>query len=219
VVTSRDVEVKEIIDCFEAYWTRQNFDPGHCSHLIRCPTNGRGRLAEFIDDARYFLFVQSERYQYPIIIERRVRAARRRVKSHIMARRPHTLKKNKLIGRVGGLRILDDLGARIHNLKHLKLHAKMILAEGIRGIAGSINLAPGSLDSRRELAIEVRDPHCSTPGRPLRGQCGETRAALACPKHNNDRQPQRLHHAPGGAPRAACAHQLRDFMSLSSPSR
>ena len=24
---------------------------------------------------------------------------------------------------------------------------------------GSINLAPGSFDSRRELAIEVRDPH------------------------------------------------------------
>ena len=33
----------------------------------------------------------------------------------------------------------------------------MILADGIRGIVGSTNLAPGSFDSRRELAIEVRD--------------------------------------------------------------
>jgi cardiolipin synthase A/B len=33
----------------------------------------------------------------------------------------------------------------------------MILADGVRGIVGSINLAPGSFDSRRELAIEVRD--------------------------------------------------------------
>ena len=31
----------------------------------------------------------------------------------------------------------------------------MILADGVRGIVGSINLAPGSFDSRRELAIEV----------------------------------------------------------------
>jgi phosphatidylserine/phosphatidylglycerophosphate/cardiolipin synthase-like enzyme len=33
----------------------------------------------------------------------------------------------------------------------------MILADGVRGIVGSINLAPGSFDSRRELAIDVRD--------------------------------------------------------------
>jgi phosphatidylserine/phosphatidylglycerophosphate/cardiolipin synthase-like enzyme len=38
-----------------------------------------------------------------------------------------------------------------------KLHAKMLLADHVRAIVGSINLAPGSFDSRRELAIEVRD--------------------------------------------------------------
>lgn len=157
VVTSRDFEVNEITDCFEADWNRQSFDPGIHSHLIWCPTNGRDRLAEFIDDARHFLFVQNERYQDPIIIERLVRAARRGVKVHVMARPPHTLKKDKLIEGVGGLRIMDDVGIKIHKLKHLKLHAKMILADGVRGIVGSINLAPGSFDSRRELAIEVRD--------------------------------------------------------------
>ncbi|TMB00397.1 MAG: hypothetical protein E6J64_20720, partial [Deltaproteobacteria bacterium] len=34
---------------------------------------------------------------------------------------------------------------------------KMFLADGVAAIVGSINLAPGSLDDRRELAIEVRD--------------------------------------------------------------
>jgi phosphatidylserine/phosphatidylglycerophosphate/cardiolipin synthase-like enzyme len=33
----------------------------------------------------------------------------------------------------------------------------MLLADGIRAINGSINLAPGSFDDRRELAIETRD--------------------------------------------------------------
>ena len=43
-------------------------------------------------------------------------------------------------------------------MKHLKLHAKMMLADGKRAIVGSINLAPGSFDGRRELAIETDDP-------------------------------------------------------------
>ena len=45
-----------------------------------------------------------------------------------MARPPHKLKKEKLIEGVGGLRIMDDVGIKIHKLKHLKLHGKMLLA-------------------------------------------------------------------------------------------
>ena len=93
-----------------------------------------------------------------MIIERLVRAVTRGVKVHILAKPPHSLKPDKLIEGVGGLRILQDVGAKIHTLKHLKLHAKMLLADGKRAIIGSINLAPGSFDSRRELAIETDDP-------------------------------------------------------------
>jgi phosphatidylserine/phosphatidylglycerophosphate/cardiolipin synthase-like enzyme len=49
------------------------------------------------------------------------------------------------------------VGVKVHKLKGLKLHAKLLFADGVRAIIGSINLAPGSFDSRRELAIEVRD--------------------------------------------------------------
>ncbi len=52
---------------------------------------------------------------------------------------------------------MDDVGVKVRKMKHLKLHGKMLLADGVRAIVGSINLAPGSFDSRRELAIEVRD--------------------------------------------------------------
>jgi phosphatidylserine/phosphatidylglycerophosphate/cardiolipin synthase-like enzyme len=52
---------------------------------------------------------------------------------------------------------MNDVGIKIHKLKHLKLHGKMLLADGCRAIVGSINLAPGSFDDRRELAIEVHD--------------------------------------------------------------
>jgi cardiolipin synthase A/B len=157
VVTEHGHEVNEIIDCFESDWHRKNFDAGEHARLIWCCGNGRDRIAEFIDQAKHTLFLQNERYQDALIVEHLVRAKERGVKVHVMARPPHTLKKEKLVEGVGGLRIMDDVGIKVHKLKHLKLHAKMLFADGVRAIVGSINLAPGSFDSRRELAIEVRD--------------------------------------------------------------
>jgi phosphatidylserine/phosphatidylglycerophosphate/cardiolipin synthase-like enzyme len=104
------------------------------------------------------LLVQNERYQDAVVIERIVRAARRGVKVHVIARPPQALKK-KLVEGTAGLRILDDVGIKIHKLKQLKLHGKMLLADGVAAIVGSINLTRGSFDDRRELAIEVRDDH------------------------------------------------------------
>ena len=157
IVTSHKHEVDEVIAGFEADWHREKFDPGEHAHLIWCRGNGRERIARLIDNAKHTLFVQNERYQDSVIIERLVRAAVRGVKVHIMARPPHSLKKEKLVEGVGGLRIMDDVGIKIHKLKGLKLHGKMLLADGVRAIIGSINLAPGSFDDRRELAIEVYD--------------------------------------------------------------
>ena len=157
IITYHPHEVKEIILCFEADWHRQSFDPGENMNLIWCSNNGRTRIAKFIDEAKHTLFVQNERFQDLVIIERLVHAASRGVKVHVMARPPHTLKMDKLLEGVGGLRIMDDVGIKIHKLKFLKLHGKMLLADGCRAIIGSINLTPGSFDHRRELAIEVHD--------------------------------------------------------------
>src|SRR5216683_2755667 len=126
VVTAQREDVAEIIECFEADWHRQAFDPHHTSHLVWCPGPGRDRICQFIDEARHRLFVQNERFQDMVIIERLVRAVRRGVKVDVMARPPHTLKRDKLV-------------------------------DGVAAIVGSINFAAGSLDGRRELAIEVRD--------------------------------------------------------------
>jgi len=155
VLTTHALETEEMVACFEADWADTEFKPKPDSRLIWCPDNGRQRIAEFIDGAKHSLWVQNERYQDQVIIERLVRAAERGVKVHILTRPPHTLKLDKLVEGVGGLRILQDVGAKVHTLKHLKLHAKIMLADGERAIVGSINLAPGSFDSRRELAIQT----------------------------------------------------------------
>ena len=86
-----------------------------------------------------------------------MRAAKRGVKVHVMAKGPHSLKKDKIIEGVEGLRIMDDVGIKVHKITHLKLHGKILLADGCRAIVGSINLTPGTFDGRRELAIELDD--------------------------------------------------------------
>lgn len=163
VVTRVAQEVAEVAACFDADWQRKAFTPAPGSALIWCNTNGRERFAHFIDRAEKSLWLQNERYQDAVIIERVVRAARRGVKVHVLARPPHTLKAEKLIEGVGGLRIMQDVGAKVHKLKGLRLHGKMMLADGARAIVGSVNLAPGSFDARRELAIEVDDAHVVGP--------------------------------------------------------
>ena len=163
VATTHKHEVEEVAAGFDADWHRRKFDPGEKAHLIWCNLNGRNRVAQFIDAAKETLFLQNERYQDEVIIERLVRATHRGVKLHVLARPAHTLKKGKLIEGVEGLRILHDVGAKVHKLKGLKLHAKLMAADGKRCIIGSINLAPGSFDSRRELAIEVDDEKVMKP--------------------------------------------------------
>ncbi len=157
IVTKHASEVGEIVDCFEADWHRQRFDPGNDARLIWCVGNARERIAEFIDGAKHSLWLQHERYQDPVILERLVRAKMRGVDVRVMARPPHTLKEQKLPEGVGGMRTLDDVGIKVHKLHKLKLHAKLVLADEDRAIVGSINLAPGSFDERRELAIQVHD--------------------------------------------------------------
>jgi phosphatidylserine/phosphatidylglycerophosphate/cardiolipin synthase-like enzyme len=159
ISTSSPEEVDEMRECFDADWNRSAFTHRPESSLIWCVGNGRQRIGQFIDAAKHTLLVQNERYQDPVIIEHLVRATLRGVKVHLMASPPHKLHEDKLGEGVSGLRILRDVGAKVHRLKHAKLHAKVLLADGKRAIIGSINFAPGSFDSRRELAIEVSDEH------------------------------------------------------------
>jgi phosphatidylserine/phosphatidylglycerophosphate/cardiolipin synthase-like enzyme len=158
VVTTRPHDVSEVVECFEADWHRQAFTPRAHSHLVWCPGPGRDRICQFIDEARHRLVILNERYQDLVVIERIVRARQRGVKVHVLSPPPHTLKRDKLVEGVGGLRIMDDVGIKVHRLRHLKLHGKLLYADDTAAIIGSINFANGSLDGRRELAIEVRDP-------------------------------------------------------------
>lgn len=158
IITSRNSEVEDILACFDADWHRTTFVPQDPS-LIWCVGYGRQRIGEFIDRTKHSLWIQNERFQDPVIIEHMVRARRRGVHLHVIARPLHKLKREKLAEAASGLRILQDVGAKVHTLKHVKVHGKLLFADAERAIIGSINLSPGSFDSRRELAIETTAGH------------------------------------------------------------
>ncbi len=157
VVTRDAAEVHEIVECFDADWNRRPFDPPKSSNLIWSPGAGRVQVAQFIDSAKHSLYVQNERYQDAIIVDRLVRAKMRRVKVHVMTRPSHSLRPDKLVEGVGDLRIMQDVGIGIRKIRGLRLHAKMMLADQSRAIVGSTVLAPASFDKRRELSIEVKE--------------------------------------------------------------
>jgi phosphatidylserine/phosphatidylglycerophosphate/cardiolipin synthase-like enzyme len=157
VMTTHMEEVAEVLACFNADWERTSFEGGMARRLLWCRGNGRERMIRFIDRAKHALFLQNERYQDMTVIEHLVRAKRRGVYIRLMSLSPHSLKGRKLLEGASGLRVLQDVGIKIHKLKGLHLHAKMMLADGDRAIVGSMNIAPGSFDERRELGIEVSD--------------------------------------------------------------
>ena len=158
VITDEADEVAEVIDGFEADWSRQPFAPQRPSNLIWCPGSGRQQIADFIDGAKHSLFVQNERYQDAIIVEHLVRAKLRGVKVRVMTRPSHSLRARKLVEGLGDLRIMNDVGIGIHKMKHLRLHAKVLVADKARAVVGSINLTSSSFDDRRELAMQLNDP-------------------------------------------------------------
>lgn len=158
VISTDSDEVAEVIECFEADWSRHPFDPRSTSSLVWCPATGRERIGQFIDQARHSLFIQNERYQDAMIVDHLVRAKLRGVKVHVMARPSHSLRARKLVEGLGDLRIMNDVGIGIHKMKHLRLHAKVLLADKARAVIGSINLTSSSFDDRRELAIRLDDP-------------------------------------------------------------
>ena len=150
-------EVAEVIECFEADWSRQPFTPRPNSSLIWCPVGGREKIAAFIDDAKHSLYVQNERFQDTIIVERLVRAKLRGVRVHVMTRLSRSLQARKLIEGMGDLRIMRDVGIGVRKVRHLHLHSKVLLADKSLAVVGSINLSANSFDNRRELAIQTQD--------------------------------------------------------------
>jgi len=158
LVTNVREEVDEVAACFDADWKREDFTPPPVSNLIWSVGKSRQEVIEFIHGAEKSLFVQHEKYVDTPVIEALVRAKMKRgVKVHATALPVHSLRDFYRLDGVAGLRLLEDLGIHVHRLRHVHLHAKLILADKKRALLSSFNIYPKCFNERRELGIRFGD--------------------------------------------------------------
>jgi phosphatidylserine/phosphatidylglycerophosphate/cardiolipin synthase-like enzyme len=158
LVTNVPEEVAEVAACFEADWQRADFTPPAVSNLIWSVGKSRQEVIDFVHGAEKLLFVQHEKYVDTPVIEALVRAKMKRgVKVHATALPVHSLREFYRLDGVAGLRLLEDLGIHVHRLKHVHLHAKLILADKKRALLSSFNIYPKCFNERRELGIKFQD--------------------------------------------------------------
>jgi phosphatidylserine/phosphatidylglycerophosphate/cardiolipin synthase-like enzyme len=159
LVTEDPDIVKTVLTGFAADWKRQPFTPPADSPLLWSPDNSRKRMAEFIDAAKHRLDVQHPKFVDTTIIERLAAAQSRGVHVRLLCGGKHGLSPWDFIDTFASLRILERTGVKLRRQKHLKLHAKLLLADEKRALVGSMNIDRSAFDVRRELGLVLDDGH------------------------------------------------------------
>ncbi len=159
IVTDNRDQIDEIIACFEADWHRRPFEPDHDSGLLWASNNARSLMAWFIDTAEEELLIQHPKLVDATIVDRIAAARNRGVKVQLICGGKHGISEWDVLDTFASLRLLDRVGVTVRRQKHLKLHAKLLIADGDRAQLGSMNIDRSAFDLRRELGILVDDPN------------------------------------------------------------
>jgi phosphatidylserine/phosphatidylglycerophosphate/cardiolipin synthase-like enzyme len=155
LVTERPTEVAEIHSCFDADWDRQPFHPASGTALLWSNHNSRSIISSFIDAARHNLDIQHPKFVDTTILERIVQASRRGVDVRVLCGGKHGISEWDVLDTFASLRVMDQLGVRVRKQKDLRLHAKLLIADGRRALVGSMNIDRSAFDLRRELGAVV----------------------------------------------------------------
>jgi cardiolipin synthase A/B len=155
LVIERPTEVQEIRDCFFADWERRPFHPNAASALLWSNENSRRCMCAFIDAARYSLDVQHPKFVDATILDRIVQARRRGVTVRLLCGGRHGISEWDMQDTFASLRVLRHLDAKVRKQKGLRLHAKLLIADGKSALIGSMNIDRSAFDVRRELGAVV----------------------------------------------------------------
>ncbi len=159
VVTTDPAQVAQVVACFQADWKRQPFQPDPESNLLWSNNNSRQIMALFIDTADRELVIQHPKFVDATIVERISAARKRGVKVRVLCGGKHGISDWDILDTFASLRVLDRFGVKVRRQKHLKLHAKLIIADGKRAQIGSMNIDRSAFDLRRELGIVLHHDH------------------------------------------------------------
>lgn len=148
--------VAEIDACFLADWERRPFRPA--THgLLWSNANARGTMSTFLDGVKDTLDIQHPKFVDATILDRLVQARARGVKVRLLCGGRHGIGDWDVLDTFASLRVLQQLGVRVHKQKVQRLHAKLLIADGKRALVGSMNIDRSAFDLRRELGMIVED--------------------------------------------------------------
>jgi phosphatidylserine/phosphatidylglycerophosphate/cardiolipin synthase-like enzyme len=157
IVTTDAAQVAQVAQGFEADWNRTEFAPGEGAGLAWSTSNSRRLMARFIDEAHKSLRVQHPKFVDATVLARLVEAQSRGVHVRVLCGGKHGISDTDIPDTFSSLRILDRFGVKVHRQKQPKLHAKLLVADGVRAFVGSMNIDRSAFDLRRELGIIVED--------------------------------------------------------------
>ncbi|MCP9815658.1 cardiolipin synthase [Synechococcus sp. GreenBA-s] len=158
VVTYAPEVVAQVIAGFEADWHRQFFQPDLGVGLVWSSFHSRGQMARIVDAATSTLWIQHPKFVDAVILERIIAARERGVKVRVLCGGKHGISDWDIYDTFSSLRLMGRFGVKVRRQKHLKLHAKLILIDGIAAQTGSMNIDRSAFDLRRELGIESDAP-------------------------------------------------------------
>ena len=159
LVTEEPAVVAQVAACFEADWQERPYVLPDDSPLLLSNANARVAMARFIDGARHTLHLQHPKYSDLGILDRLLAARARGVDLNILCGGKHGISASDMMDTFSALRCLARAGVHIRQQHGLRLHAKLILADGERALVGSQNIDRSAFDLRRELGVVVRDHH------------------------------------------------------------
>lgn len=155
VVTNDPLHVAQIIEVFDADWAHADWAPTYYEGLLWSNSNSRLHMARFIDTAKHRLAIQHPKYVDAVILDRIAAAAGRGVNVHVLCGGRHGISDVDVLDTFASLRTLRRFGVKVRKQKNLRVHAKLLIADGARALVGSMNIDRSAFDLRRELGIAI----------------------------------------------------------------
>lgn len=163
LITENPHHVAQIVEVFDADWEHRDWAGSAHESLLWSDTNSRDRMAQFIDSAKSRLDIQHPKYVDAVILERLVAAVDRGVKVNVLCGGKRGISDWDIPDTFASLRTLCRLGVKVRKQKHLRVHAKLILADRERALVGSMNIDRSAFDLRRELGVVIDDSAAVKP--------------------------------------------------------
>lgn len=158
VVSYSPALVEQVIAGFEADWNREFFHPDLAVGLVWSSVHSRGQMARIIDLANKSLWIQHPKFVDAVILERIISARERGVKVRLLCGGKRGISDWDIYDTFSSFRVMERFGVKIRRQKDLKLHAKLMLVDGVFAQTGSMNIDRSAFDVRRELGIESDSP-------------------------------------------------------------